>query len=103
VEPDSNGGLWITLPSGRRYHRPAEPVLETFDADTPDRDTPDGDTPTADQTAPAGDPDKDPAHSTPATGEDESRSAEPTLDSDADKAGANDAGPSDPDDDIPPF
>ncbi|MDQ1603238.1 MAG: hypothetical protein QOE01_1083, partial [Actinomycetota bacterium] len=42
---------------GRRYHRPAEPVLETFDADTPDRDTPDGDTPTADQTAPAGDPD----------------------------------------------
>ncbi|MDQ1602616.1 MAG: hypothetical protein QOE01_461, partial [Actinomycetota bacterium] len=42
------------------------------------------------------------AHSTPATGEDESRSAEPTLDSDADKAGANDAGPSDPDDDIPP-
>ena len=28
VEPDGHGGLWITLPSGRRYHRPAEPVLD---------------------------------------------------------------------------
>ena len=28
VEPDGHGGLWITLPSGRRYHRPAEPILD---------------------------------------------------------------------------
>ncbi|MGH8938742.1 MAG: HNH endonuclease, partial [Actinomycetes bacterium] len=27
VETDGNGGLWITLPSGRTYHRPAEPLL----------------------------------------------------------------------------
>ncbi|MDQ1614574.1 MAG: hypothetical protein QOJ60_513, partial [Actinomycetota bacterium] len=57
VEPDGAGGLWITLPSGRRYHRPAEPVLDTFDGDTPDGDTPAGGTPVADQTAPAGDHD----------------------------------------------
>lgn len=28
VEPDGSGGLHITLPSGRRYHRPAEVFLE---------------------------------------------------------------------------
>ncbi|MGH8893912.1 MAG: HNH endonuclease signature motif containing protein, partial [Actinomycetes bacterium] len=28
VESDGTGGLWITLPSGRRYHRPAEPLLD---------------------------------------------------------------------------
>jgi len=28
VQPDGQGGLWITLPSGRRYHRPAEPMLD---------------------------------------------------------------------------
>lgn len=28
VEPDGEGGLVYTLPSGRRYHRPADPVLE---------------------------------------------------------------------------
>jgi len=28
VETDGHGGLWITLPSGRRYHRPAEPLLD---------------------------------------------------------------------------
>lgn len=28
VEPDRDGGLRITLPSGRSYHRPAEPILD---------------------------------------------------------------------------
>ncbi len=28
VEADEHGGVWITLPSGRRYYRPAEPVLD---------------------------------------------------------------------------
>jgi hypothetical protein len=28
VQADEHGGLWITLPSGRRYYRPAEPVLD---------------------------------------------------------------------------
>ncbi|MGH8892854.1 MAG: hypothetical protein ACRDWY_06040 [Actinomycetes bacterium] len=28
MESDGAGGLWITLPSGRRYHRPAEPLLD---------------------------------------------------------------------------
>ena len=44
VEPDGHGGLWITLPSGRRYHRPAEPILDhpglveqpPIEADPPD-------------------------------------------------------------------
>ena len=55
VEVDEHGGLWITLPSGRRYHRPAEPVLDhpglvekrppevqpPDDPDPPDDDSPD--------------------------------------------------------------
>lgn len=28
IDPDGNGGLWITLPSGRTYHQPAEPALD---------------------------------------------------------------------------
>jgi len=47
VEPDGAGGLWITLPSGRRYHRPAEPMLDhpglTTDTGTPPLDATAGD------------------------------------------------------------
>ncbi|MDQ1614288.1 MAG: hypothetical protein QOJ60_227 [Actinomycetota bacterium] len=80
VEPDGHGGLWITLPSGRRYHRPAEPVLEEFDADTTDGETPDG----------AG---EDPLAQ---AGEEASAAASPDI-------GADRAGPDDADDDMPPF
>jgi hypothetical protein len=59
VTDDGNGGLWITLPSGRTYHRPAEPVLDTFD----------GDTPVADQTGPAADHDEDPGPAAPTPGD----------------------------------
>ena len=36
VEADEYGGVWITLPSGRRYYRPAEQVLERRGRDRPD-------------------------------------------------------------------
>ena len=47
MEADGTGGLWITLPSGRRYHRPAEPMLDhpglIAPAGAADRDPTDGD------------------------------------------------------------
>ncbi|MCY7374002.1 MAG: hypothetical protein LH461_09955, partial [Spirochaetaceae bacterium] len=49
VEPDGAGGLWLTLPSGRRYHRPAEPMLDHPGLITGPRDT--------DHDTTAGDPD----------------------------------------------
>lgn len=35
VTDDGEGGLHVTYPSGRRYHRPADPVLEDLDRDVP--------------------------------------------------------------------
>ena len=68
VETDGHGGLWITLPSGRRYHRPAEPLLDhpglltgpgpadpTVDTTASDPDPPDekdGERPSADDDTP---------------------------------------------------
>jgi hypothetical protein len=50
VEPDGQGGLWITLPSGRCYHRPAEPILDhagLFEQPPPAVDPPDDPDPPA--------------------------------------------------------